>query len=98
MANSGTIDGRIRVAVVDEDEDLRLRLKDILGTTDNLSFAGGFLSATEALSGILRLRPDVALVNMRLPDIDGIECAKQIRHLLPGLSIILSNLWICSPS
>jgi DNA-binding NarL/FixJ family response regulator len=61
MANSGTFKGRARVAVVDNDEQTRQCVSDILQLGKNFAFAGGFSSGKEALTAIPRLRPDLAL-------------------------------------
>lgn len=89
MANSGTSGGFVRVAVVDDDEDTRLCLQDILHSRKNLAFAGGFSTAKEALTTLPNLRPDIALVDIALPDMDGIQCAQQLRQSNPSLKVII---------
>jgi DNA-binding NarL/FixJ family response regulator len=89
MANSGTFKGRARVAVVDDDEDIHLWLKDVLQSQKSFVFAGGFFTGKEALSGLPSLRPDLALVDIRLPDMDGIQCTERLRRLVPPLKIVI---------
>jgi two-component system response regulator DevR len=89
MAKTGTVDRRVSVAVVDDDEDTLLLLRDILQSGKAFTFAGGFSSGTEALAAIPRLRPNLALVDIRLPDMDGIECAKLLSSFTPGLTVII---------
>ncbi|HXC34866.1 MAG TPA: response regulator transcription factor [Candidatus Acidoferrales bacterium] len=89
MATSGKFNGRARVAVVDDDEDIHLWLKDVLQSQKSLVFAGGFSTGKEALLGVPRLCPDLALVDIRLPDVDGIQCTKLLRQLVPSLKIII---------
>jgi DNA-binding NarL/FixJ family response regulator len=89
MAHTGLIDGRARVAVVDDDEYTRLWLTDILQSQAEFAFAGAFSSASEALALIPRLQPDLALMDIGLPDLDGIECTKRLRQTLPQLKIIM---------
>lgn len=89
MAKLIAIERFVRVAVVDDDESTRLCFKDLLQATDNFSFAGSFSNATEALAGMPQLRPDLTLMDIRLPDLSGIECAKQLKHAMPGLKIIM---------
>lgn len=89
MAKLIAIERSMRVAVVDDDESTRLCFKDLLQAADNFSFAGSFANATEALAGMPHLRPDLTLMDIRLPDLSGIECAKQLKRAMPGLKIIM---------
>lgn len=89
MEDSGRFDGRARVAVLDDDEDTRELVKDILQSDKTFTFAGGFSTGKEAVTAIPRLRPNFALVDIRLPDMDGIQCASYLSRLMPGLKIIV---------
>jgi DNA-binding NarL/FixJ family response regulator len=80
---------RMRVAVVDDDESMRLCLKDILQSAQNFMFAGSFPNAASALAGIPRLFPDVTLMDIHLPDLNGIECTKKLKLSLPFLKIVI---------
>jgi DNA-binding NarL/FixJ family response regulator len=89
MMKAGPYDAVTRVAVVDDDEYSRLYLKTLLDSTDNFQFVGGFANATEALDGIPRLRPDLTLMDVRLPDFSGIECTKRLRQSMPSLKVVM---------
>jgi len=88
MAKIEIVSCRTDVAIVDDDENIRLSLKDILQSTGDFNFAGGFSNAGEALARLPDLRPDLALMDIRLPDLNGIECTKQLRQCLPDLKIV----------
>ena len=79
----------MRVAVVDDDENTCLCLKDILQSTENFLFAGSFLNAAGALAGIPPLFPDLTLMDIRLPDLNGIECARRLKRTMPFLKIVI---------
>jgi DNA-binding NarL/FixJ family response regulator len=89
MARIGTTDGRLRVAVVDDDDDAQSCFKGILQFEKSFSYAAGFSSAGEALTGLPCLEPDLALVDISLPDLDGIECARRLMWVMPGLRIVM---------
>lgn len=89
MANTGAIDGRARVAVVDDDEDTRLWLKDVLQSGTEYALAGAFSSAREALTAIPRLQPGLALMEIGLPDLNGIECTRRLRRTMPELKVVM---------
>jgi DNA-binding NarL/FixJ family response regulator len=88
MAKIETVSCRTDVAIVDDDENIRLSLKDILQSTGDFNFAGGFSNAGEALARLPDLRPDLTLMDIRLPDLNGIECTKRLRQCLPDLKIV----------
>ena len=89
MAKIETVSYRTNVAIVDDDEDIRLSLKDILQSTGDFNFAGGFSNAGEALARLPDLRPDLTLMDIRLPDLNGIECTKRLKRAMPFLKIII---------
>lgn len=89
MATAQTTDTSVRVVVVDDDEDTRLWFKDVLQPANNFNVAGSFSNAAEALKGIPPLRPDLTLMDIRLPGLNGIECTKRLKQAMPNMKIIM---------
>jgi DNA-binding NarL/FixJ family response regulator len=89
MATAITTNTRVQVAIVDDDENLRLCFKDILDAAERFRFAGGFPNAAEALIAIPKLQPHLVVMDIRLPDLNGIECARQLKQAMPRLRIIM---------
>jgi DNA-binding NarL/FixJ family response regulator len=89
MASKDTADSLMRVVVVDDDEDARLYFRDILQSTGDFTFAKDFANATEALAGIPCLRPDLAVMDICMPGLNGIECTKRLKRAMPGLKIVI---------
>jgi DNA-binding NarL/FixJ family response regulator len=89
MGNTKTAHSCKHVAIVDDDENTRLCFQDILQSTENFSFAGSFTDGAEALAGIPRLRPDLTLMDIRLPGLNGIECTRRLKRILPNLKIVI---------
>ena len=99
MANVDVPHAPVRIAVVDDDEDTRLWFKDILQSAEHFNLAGSFINAADALADIPRLQPDLTLMDIRLPDLNGIECTKRLRQVLPGLKIVMitgthEQIWV----
>jgi DNA-binding NarL/FixJ family response regulator len=89
MANEESIDSAVRVAVVDDDESIHLFLNDILQPTKTFILVGSFSSAAQALNNLPPLRPDLTLMDVRLPDLNGIECTKRLKQSMPHLKIVI---------
>ena len=71
----------IRVHVVDDHPVVRSGLCSILGECPKLLVAGEAADAVGALNDIPTIQPDVALVDVRLPDLDGLELCRRLKSL-----------------
>ena len=89
MADKKTVRNRIRVAVVDDDEDMHLLIKDILQGTPDFSCAGCFANAEDALGGLSSLHPDLVLMDIRMPALNGIECTIRLKRMMPKVKTIM---------
>jgi DNA-binding NarL/FixJ family response regulator len=78
-----------RVAIVDDEQNLRLAVHNLLGGTYGFSSIGCFENASEALAEIPRRPPDLVLMDICMPDLNGIECTKRLKLLLPNLKIVM---------
>ena len=79
----------LTVFLVDDHEVVRRGVGDLLDEEDDLSVIGQAGSVTEALARIPALRPDVAVLDMRLPDGNGVELCRELRSRLPELNCLI---------
>lgn len=70
----------IRVLVVDDHEIVRKGIAAILEIEPDVELVGEAASGEEAIAGCLRLQPDVVLMDLMMPDLDGIEATRQIKQ------------------
>ena len=77
-----------RVSVVDDEEDLHAFLKDV-GESGHFQLAGACYSAAEAMKRVPAERPDAVIMDIRLPDMSGIDCTTKLKTVLPRLPIIM---------
>jgi len=77
-----------RISVVDDDEQMHLFLKDLEGL-GHFKIAGSFYTAAQALEGLPLDRPDAVIMDVRLPDSSGIDCANKLKTLLPDLPVLI---------
>lgn len=73
----------LRVLVVDDEAPARLRLRELLGEIDGSECIGEAASGDAALEIARRLHPDVVLLDIRMPGLDGLETARRLA-LLPA--------------
>ena len=79
----------VRVFLVDDHEVVRRGLVDLLGSDPELEVVGEAGSVGEAMVKIPALRPDVAVLDVRLPDGNGIELCRDLLSDLPDLRCLM---------
>lgn len=79
----------ITVFLVDDHEIVRRGLFDLLAADPELSVVGEAADASQALARIPALRPDVAVLDMRLPDGNGIELCRELRSRVDDLHCLI---------
>jgi len=85
-------DGRVRVIkvfLVDDHEVVRRGVADLLEEAENLTVIGQASSVSQALARIPALRPDIAVLDVRLPDGNGVELCRELRSALPDLNCLM---------
>jgi DNA-binding NarL/FixJ family response regulator len=81
------------VIVVEDDRRLREQLVQILETASDITSLGAFESAEEALPMILKKRPDVVLMDIKLPGMSGIQCVAEVKKAAPAIQIIMVTIY-----
>jgi two-component system, NarL family, response regulator DevR len=77
------------VFLVDDHEVVRRGVADLLGAHEDLEVVGDAGSVAEALARIPALVPDVAVLDIRLPDGNGVELCRELRSRMPGLRCLV---------
>src|ERR1043165_5847237 len=81
------------VVIVEDDPGLRDQLTKILRTAKDVRCLGAFASGEEALRKIPLKRPDVVLMDIKLPGMSGIQCVAALKKILPTLQIIIVTVY-----
>jgi two-component system response regulator DevR len=79
----------IRVFLLDDHELVRRGLRELLGQEKDMEVVGEASTAAEALSRIPPTRPDVGLLDLRLPDGNGVEVCREMRSRHPEINFIM---------
>ncbi|HVU26274.1 MAG TPA: response regulator transcription factor [Verrucomicrobiae bacterium] len=91
MSSNSTV--KKTVMVVEDDRGLREQILQILETAPDIECKGAFPSAEQALPEILKKKPDVVLMDIRLPGMSGIQCVAEIRKANPTMQIIMVTIY-----
>jgi len=82
-------EGQIRVMLVDDHEVVREGLRTLISKNKNMLVAGEAATMAEAIEGAARAKPDVIIMDVRLPDGSGIEACRTIREARPETKVIM---------
>jgi DNA-binding NarL/FixJ family response regulator len=88
-APNDTPAGSLRVVLVDDHELVRRGVAAVLAAEDDLEVAGQFGDGAEAVAACESLRPDVVVMDLRMPGTSGIEATAALRERLPGTGVLV---------
>ena len=83
---------QIRVLVVDDIPETRDHLTKLLGFENDIDVVGAAASGREALEMAARLIPDVVLMDINMPDMDGIAATEQLASVVPGAAVVMMSV------
>jgi pilus assembly protein CpaE len=83
---------QIRVLVVDDIPETRDHLTKLLGFEADIDVVGSASSGREAIEMAGRLRPDVVLMDINMPDMDGITATEQLSSTEPGVAVVMMSV------
>ena len=78
-----------RVLVADDDDLMRAGLVELLGADGTIEIVGQAANGREAVQRIGRLDPDVALMDVRMPDMDGIAATEEVARTAPRTRVLV---------
>ena len=79
----------IRVALVEDNDDLRVSMKKLLQRSPRVRVVADYPDAESALAELARHKPDVVLMDVKLPKLDGVECVRRLKSLLPTVLVVM---------
>jgi DNA-binding NarL/FixJ family response regulator len=78
----------VRVVVVEDNDVFREALVLLLGQEPDVEIVGDVAGGEEALELAAEVEPDVVLLDYRLPGMDGVQAARELRRVVPGAAVV----------
>lgn len=85
--------GNLRVVVVDDHPAFRAAVCAMLDGTDGIEVVGGYDRGLTAVAEAGRLEPDVILMDLNLPDLDGVETTRRIMNACPHTRVLMLTMF-----
>jgi DNA-binding NarL/FixJ family response regulator len=90
MSQTAARRARKRILLVDDHDSMRKIIADVFST--KFDVCGQAINGQEAIAMVLKLRPDIVVLDVSMPVMGGIEAARRIRELLPTTKIALLSV------
>ena len=78
-----------RVLIADDDDLMRAGLAAVLSSDPRIEIAGEASTGRAAVEEARRIQPDVVLMDVRMPDLDGIAATRELSHAAPGTRVLI---------
>jgi DNA-binding NarL/FixJ family response regulator len=79
----------IKVVLADDEAMVRAGVRAVLGTDDEIEVVAEAADGVEAVEAVRRHRPDVAVLDIRMPRLDGLAAGAEIRRTVPGTAVVI---------
>jgi len=83
----------ISVSIVEDNDNLRGTLAKVVGRAEGFRFASDYANAEDAIAGLPKARPDVVLMDINLPGMNGVECVRKLKSLLPQVQVMMLTVY-----
>jgi DNA-binding NarL/FixJ family response regulator len=83
----------ITVSIVEDNEQLQNTLARVLNRSEGFRCLSHYGTAEEALKDLPQVKPEVVLMDINLPGMNGVECVRQLKQLLPGIQVMMLTVY-----
>jgi DNA-binding NarL/FixJ family response regulator len=84
---------RINIAIVEDDEEIRADFSLRIAQNPSFSVLGSYPDAESALAELPRLKPDVVLMDINLPRMDGVDCVRKLKIKMPDVQFMMLTVY-----
>jgi len=83
----------ITISIVEDNDKLRGTLAKVIGRTEGFRFLSDHANAEDAIANLPKAKPDVVLMDINLPGMNGVECVRQLKVLLPATQVMMLTVY-----
>ena len=83
----------ITISIVEDNDQLRGTLARVLNRAEGFQCISHFANAEDALKALPNEKPDVVLMDINLPGMNGVECVRQLKQLCPKTQVIMLTVY-----
>ena len=83
----------ITVSIVEDNEQLRTTLARVIGRAEGFKCVSHYGDAESALVGLPKDKPMVVLMDINLPGINGVECVRKLKQLMPEIQVVMLTVY-----
>ncbi len=83
----------IGVSIVEDSENVRTTLARILNRTEGFRCVSHYANAEAAIEHLPQDQPEVVLMDINLPGLNGVECVRRLKQHMPGLQVIMLTVY-----
>lgn len=84
---------QISVSIVEDMADVRQKVKHIIEDSEEFICLSTYSNAESALEELPKLNPDIVLMDINLPGMNGVDCVRQLKMLMPDVEILMLTIY-----
>jgi len=83
----------ITISIVEDNDKLRGTLAKVIGRAEGFRFVSDYGSAEDALADLPKVKPEVVLMDINLPGMNGVECVRKLKAILPQTQVMMLTVY-----
>ena len=83
----------ITISIVEDNDKLRGTLAKVIGRAEGFRFLSDYANAEDALANLPKVKPEVVLMDINLPGMNGVECVRKLKTLLPQIQVMMLTVY-----
>jgi DNA-binding NarL/FixJ family response regulator len=83
----------ISVSIVEDNDKLRGTLAKVIGRAEGFRFVSDYANAEDAVADLPKAKPDVVLMDINLPGMNGVECVRKLKSILPKIQVMMLTVY-----